>query len=198
MVAFLIVLLIISQLISFYFIILLNTKVAKFKELEVRQDKLIREMDDAISVYLMEMREENNRLIQELTKAKSKNGQQPMQPIRNEQIVGLPEVEKQKVQKETQEAEVALTPKIAVPKSIVKNAYNRQKTQPNKAGTVGNQLPKEEQDKGSQEHQLADESEISFEQKVIKLHHDGKSIEEIAKFTQKGKTEIELLLKFHV
>ncbi|MDM5332752.1 hypothetical protein QUF56_05870 [Ureibacillus composti] len=198
MVAFLIVLLIISQLISFYFIILLNTKVSKFKELEVRQDQLIREMDDAISVYLMEMREENNRLIQELTKAKSKNGQQPMQPINNEQIVGSPEVEKQKVQKETQENEIALTPKIAVPKSIVKNAYNRQKTQPANAETVGNQPHKEERDKGSLDRQSSDESEKSFEQQVIKLHHDGKSIEEIAKITQKGKTEIELLLKFHV
>jgi len=198
MVAFLIVLLIISQLISFYFIILLNTKVSKFKELEVRQDKLIREMDDAISVYLMEMREENNRLIQELTKTKSKNGQQPMQPIKNEQIVELPEVEKQKVQKETQESEIALAPKIAVPKSIVKNAYNRQKTHPAKAETVGNQTYKEERDKGSLDSQPVKESEKSFEQQVIKLHHDGKSIEEIAKITQKGKTEIELLLKFHV
>lgn len=198
MVAFLIVLLIISQLISFYFIILLNTKVAKFKELEVRQDKLIREMDDAISVYLMEMREENNRLIQELTKVKTNNEQQFMQPTRNERIVGSPEVEQPKVHMEPQENEIALTPKIAVPKSIVKNAYNRQITHPTKAETVEIQPQKEEQDKGSQEHQLADESEISFEQKVIKLHHDGKSIEEIAKITQKGKTEIELLLKFHV
>ena len=198
MVAFLIVLLIISQLISFYFIILLNTKVSKFKELEVRQDKLIREMDDVISVYLMEMREENNRLIQELTKVKSKNGQQSMQPFNNEQIVGLPEVVQQKVQKETQENEITHAPKIAVPKSIVKNAYNRQKTQPAKAETAGNQPQKEDRDKGTLDHLLVDESEKSFEQQVIKLHHDGKSIEEIAKITQKGKTEIELLLKFHV
>ena len=54
------------QLISFYFLIILNTKLAKFKDLEKKQERLMREMDDTISVYLAEMKDENDRLIKEL------------------------------------------------------------------------------------------------------------------------------------
>ncbi|ACA39179.1 hypothetical protein Bsph_1581 [Lysinibacillus sphaericus C3-41] len=39
------------QLLTFYFLIILNTKLAKFKDLEKKQERLMSEMDDTISVY---------------------------------------------------------------------------------------------------------------------------------------------------
>ncbi len=63
-----IILLIISQLFCFYMIVLLNAKVAKFKDLEIHQEQLMREMEESISLYLVEIREENDRLIKELSK----------------------------------------------------------------------------------------------------------------------------------
>ncbi len=66
MTTILIAVLFVLQLLSFYFIIILNTKLAKFKDLENKQERLMREMDDTISLYLAEMKDENNRLIQEL------------------------------------------------------------------------------------------------------------------------------------
>ena len=68
-----IVALVVLQLLSFYFIILLNMKLSKFKDLERKQEQLMREMDDAVGVYLLEMREENNRLIEELSKQPVQN-----------------------------------------------------------------------------------------------------------------------------
>ena len=70
MVSIILIVLFICQLLSFFLIMILNSKLAKFKDLEARQEKIIREMDDAIGAYLMEMKEENNRLIEELTAAK--------------------------------------------------------------------------------------------------------------------------------
>ncbi len=49
----------------------------------------------------------------------------------------------------------------------------------------------------SNSHTESEVPPLSFEQQVLKLHNEGKNIEEIAKLTNKGKTEIELLLKFH-
>lgn len=66
MATILITILFFLQLLSFYFLIILNTKLAKFKDLEKKQERLMREMDDTISVYLADMKDENDRLIQEL------------------------------------------------------------------------------------------------------------------------------------
>ena len=63
----LIIVLFILQLISFFLIVLLNAKLNKYKHLEVKQNQLMDEMDNAIGAYLMEMKEENDRLIQELS-----------------------------------------------------------------------------------------------------------------------------------
>jgi len=56
MTTILIAVLFVLQLLSIYFIIILNTKLAKFKDLEKKQERLMREMDDSISLYLAEMK----------------------------------------------------------------------------------------------------------------------------------------------
>ncbi|WP_161946597.1 hypothetical protein [Ureibacillus xyleni] len=155
-------------------------KIAKFKDLEVRQDRLIREMDDAISVYLIEMREENDRLIKELSKVN-----------KIEHISNLSAVTKNDEDKESNaknidltspsSSEVVLQTKTVLP-NLVKKAYQQQKSF---------DLPQQKND------EEINAPLKSFEEKVIDLFKAGKSVEEIAKETQKGKTEIELLLKFH-
>lgn len=191
MVALVLVILVISQLICFYFIILLNTKVSKFKDLEKRQDQLIREMDDALALYLVEMKEENERFINELTKVKQtelNNNEINASTLDMMQRVD----EKESSLKNTVEntnLHSAVEQKAFVPKMKAKNAYKKQK-----AMTVNQKEPQKEVETQIQK----DISSLpSFEQKVLKLHDEGKTIDEIAKITQKGKTEIELLIKFH-
>ena len=66
MTTIILVVLFISQLLTFYFLVILNSKISRYKEIEKRQEAIIREMDDAITAYLVEVKDENDRLIQEL------------------------------------------------------------------------------------------------------------------------------------
>jgi hypothetical protein len=61
------VFLFIIQIIGFYFLSLLYTKVTKFDDLEKKQRKLMAEMDNSIGAYLSELKDENERLIEQLT-----------------------------------------------------------------------------------------------------------------------------------
>ncbi|SOC35581.1 hypothetical protein [Ureibacillus acetophenoni] len=178
-----IILLIISQLFCFYIIALLNAKVAKFKDLEVRQEKIMREMEESISLYLVEIQEENDRLIKELSEV------QPTKKVRKTADMVETEIERttDKNEGNIDSNNLSYEQKVFVPKSIARNAYSKNKTLKtnNDTKTVDNAF------ESNSEAPI-----ISFKEHVIKLHNQGKNIEEIAKLTNKGKTEIELLLKF--
>ena len=61
------VFLFILQIISFYFLALFYTKMSQFDDLEKKQRKLMDEMDDSIAAYLSELKDENERLIEQLS-----------------------------------------------------------------------------------------------------------------------------------
>ncbi|WP_042471966.1 hypothetical protein [Bacillus ndiopicus] len=167
--------LIISQLIIYYLIILLNNKVSKFKDLEVRQDQLMQEMDNAIGVYLIEMREENDRLLRELT-VKSTTSVANQQRIVEQEVATTLEIKNEQLSETILKEPMQIEKKAFVPKNVAASVYKQHKIKEPSA-------PKQEP--------------ITLEQQIITMHKNGQSIEEIAKQTQKGKTEIELLIKFH-
>lgn len=177
-----IVLLVISQLIYFYFLILQNAKISKFKDLEARQDQLIREMEDTISAYLIEMREENDRLIKELSEIETGNNKKEPQPNVKLEQSELPP---------SNDIDIKIEQAKIIPKTMVVSAYSKQAT------TKQSNSQNEKEESNSQLQENLQEKTETFEDKVLALHKQGKSIEEIAKETNKGKTEIELLLKFH-
>jgi len=179
------------QLISFYFLIILNTKLAKFKDLEKKQERLMREMDDTISVYLAEMKDENDRLIKELQSVSQSEiaassllqTEQYMTPQEQPTLPVVHEV------KSDSSLSLEKDARIYVPKNIVANAYSRQQHTSSKMVKTASPLKVEEQKEA--------EKLLTVEQQALELAKQGKSPEEIAKQLQKGKTEIELLLKFH-
>lgn len=63
---FLVVGLIFLQLLSFYLIVLLFLRNARLQELEKRQERILDEMEDSMGAYLLEMQDENNRLLKRL------------------------------------------------------------------------------------------------------------------------------------
>ncbi len=148
-----IILLFILQIISFYFIALLNTKLSKFQQLERKQESVITEIENSFSAYIAEMKDENDRLLAELSKTdKQRSNSSQMQenlPIK------VPEF-----------------PKSFVSKQLAASTYSQTKQPPKK---------KEPE---------------TLQEKVIYYQEEGKSIEEIAKLLQIGKTEVELFLKF--
>jgi len=179
------------QLISFYFLIILNTKLAKFKDLEKKQERLMREMDDTISVYLAEMKDENDRLIKELqsvsqSEIAASSLQQAEQYMTPQEQPSLPVVHEVKSDSSLSLEKDA---RIYVPKNIVANAYSRHQHTSSKMVKTAPPLKVEEQKEA--------EKLLTVEQQALELAKQGKSPEEIAKQLQKGKTEIELLLKFH-
>ena len=83
-----------------------------------------------------------------------------------------------------------------VPIAFATNAYNKQKEQSNtEVASVPAEFSEDDTDSFIEENTSPELA--PFERKVVAMYQAGKTIEEIAKETQKGKTEIELLIKFH-
>jgi len=184
------------QLLSFYFLIILNTKLAKFKDLEKKQERLMSEMDDTISVYLAEMKDENDRLIKELqnvspSELAATSVQQTVSfETQKERASSLAEVEA----KNESPLSLDKDARIYVPKTIVANAYSRQQQTTTTVVSTPSTPSTPSPLKVEQKERV---KELTTEQQALSLAKQGKSAEEIAKQLQKGKTEIELLLKFH-
>lgn len=200
MVSIILIVLFICQLLSFFLIMILNSKLAKFKDLEVRQEQIIREMDDAIGVYLMEMKEENNRLIEELTATKQTHAMKAeikQSMIQNVDVEDLLYAQEQPSTESIGERIAQSTKqKPFVPIAFATNAYNKQKEKSNEEVEVA-QTEFSEGDADSFVEENSSPELAPFERQVVEMHQAGKTIEEIAKETQKGKKEIELLIKFH-
>lgn len=171
------------QMITIFVIVLLYSKLSKFQNIEKRQNELINEMDNAISVYLMEMKEENDRLISELKKP---NVVQKAASTRKERTAQT--IKEQPVKEQEME------PRKFVPVKQATSAYQKQKTQQQVEEKDNEALEKAETLSEDNEIQ---EQNLTFEQQVINHYRNGKSIEEIARMMGRGKTEIELLVKFH-
>ena len=142
----------ILQIITFYFLALLYTKSSKYDDLEKKQQTMIREMDDSIALYLSELKDENDRLIDKLSK-RIVNEENTVSP---EPIVTKPST-------------------VKIPVNLALKSYqaiNNYKNEPE---------PLEEPDERT---------------RTIRLYESGQSVEEIAKTLGKGRTEIELILKF--
>ncbi|MDI2589234.1 hypothetical protein OR571_19550 [Psychrobacillus sp. NEAU-3TGS] len=66
MTSIILVILFLLQLISFYFIALLNAKLTKFNNMEQKQEQILAEIEDSFSAYIAEIKDENDRLLREL------------------------------------------------------------------------------------------------------------------------------------
>jgi hypothetical protein len=161
---FLFVISFIFHLISFFFIILLSLKLAKVKEVETKQVKMMKDMEEAIAAYLLEFKEENEKFIDALTKT-----------------INRTESQNKSVEKAEKQA-VSLTylPNIEQVKDQV-DISTTQITHEKISSSKNTEMNEEMQ---------------SIMQQAFQLRRQGKTIEEIARILEKGKTEIELLLKF--
>ncbi|ATP42365.1 hypothetical protein CSE16_04585 [Solibacillus sp. R5-41] len=201
-----IIALFIIQLITIFFIILLNSRLSKFKDLEIRQNQLIREMDDSISLYLLEMKEENDRLITELQQmnvnVKVPQVTNPLSPVEIEAPHSQQSIQQTKADQKGQSAPstedmLMLETRQFIPKKKATNAYSQHKAQSTEEVL---QVELELNKQQPFEEEIVEEAirkEQTYEAQVISYYKAGMSVEDIAKTMQRGKTEIELLIKFH-
>ncbi|MBO1510386.1 hypothetical protein [Metabacillus bambusae] len=170
------ILLLISLLlhvVAFYFIVVLYTKYSTIKDLSKSQRAILDETETSMTSFLIEMKEENERLIQHF-----KQGSAHYNHDRKE------------LDEKTNESNHHIA------NSTMIHTNNIVPEEP-----LEEDLP----DYFSQLNEIEDIVEISkpeqkknlpFEIHAIKLYENGHTVEQIAKKLSKGKTEIELLLKF--
>lgn len=147
----------------FYFIALFYMRMAKFDRLESKQQKLMTEMDDAIAVYLSELKDENDRLIRMLEKR-----------VDEEEQPSSKEGMKEKAQPVSSQTEISPNQRPVIPVQVALQSY-KSATKPPAVDFL---------------------EEVDDRAKAVQLHKEGLSVEEIARQLGKGKTEIELILKF--
>ncbi|WP_146552104.1 hypothetical protein [Rummeliibacillus sp. SL167] len=182
MIAIMLVFLFIGQILSFYFIILLYTKISRLKDVEKSQARLKDEMDNAIGAYLAEMRDENDRLIKELALMNKKSLEDKTDREHSPQNSENGE--------HSASSEEIIKPTFNMPRRIVTKAY--QNSSASMSATTTSIQTAAETAKDSVDSEVT----LTFEEQIQELYRNGKSIDEIARLLQKGKTEIELLLKF--
>lgn len=169
----LIAVLFILLMICFYFIALLNMKLNRFQKNEHKQELMMEEMESSLANFLTEIEDENNKLIQIINSNNQNNHREVVQvPIEKEDEPTQEDVASVKQEHHERKEEKVV---FAAPRSYVKKAYASEP----KVATV--EVPK---------------VELTIEQQVKELYKKGQSIAEIAKQMNKGKTEVELLLKF--
>ncbi|MGS2776876.1 DUF6115 domain-containing protein [Robertmurraya sp. GLU-23] len=189
---------IVLNIIALFSIVILYLRQSKLFEVEKKQQRMIEEMEDVISTYLAEMKEENESFIERMTKIatnqsnkkeKNKKREVSKQPI-------LPPIEEDKV----------LFP-IKSSKSHAVKAYKTGAVQPLTDEDVEVLLPgfteeetlmdlKVEKEVEETLQEVNEPKEKSMLEEVLHLQEQGLTYEEIAKKLHKGQTEIELLLKF--
>ncbi|MGM7720395.1 Swarming motility protein SwrB [Metabacillus sp. Hm71] len=149
------------HIVSFYFIIVLFTKYSTIKDLANTQKKLLEETEEAMTGFLIEIKDENERLLSELK-------QQEKLTVSEERV----EVSSKKLLEHGTEMD------------------KTQKELPEYLNSV-NKI----EDIIELSH-FSQEKSLPFEMEAINLYEKGYTLEQIAKKLNRGKTEIELLLKF--
>ncbi|WP_246939862.1 hypothetical protein [Bacillus pinisoli] len=178
MYTFLFIVSFILHAISFFIIILLYYRLQQTRELERKQVNLLKDMEDVLSAYVVEMKEENELFLNKVKKEKQNpSEEQPSKPIQKS-------VENKKnTYTSINTLDTQLTNEDL---SALLPTYKKEEI---------TEEPKVTKVSKEEEESLFNLLPVGQQAKI--LHKNGLSIEEIAKKLSKGVTEIELFLKFN-
>lgn len=205
--AFFIFLLFVLNIFTIFAIIVLYLRQNRLSMLEKDQKAVIGEMEQLLSGYLMEMKEDNETLVKAIKNSVAMN---PEHGQKGQEHGSIKETKEEK-----QEKNILLEYEAGSRAAAKKQAINAYEIMPEK--NEANDLPVKVEDKlelasaatspKNQGKPAAKEfsdmlqaslNERSLNEKVDMLADQGHSIEEIAKKLGRGRTEIELLLKFRM
>jgi hypothetical protein len=210
MTAFFIIVSLALNIISLMAIVILFLRQNQLLKVEDNQKKTIREMEELLSSFVLEMKEDNEHFIMRIEEMnKGLNS-----PLQNNQEQTSPNVmTKKQLAKNTENAEReknnALSMRMGktVGRHAVKAYQQQSKQQPEKET-----FPLPVKNENIKIHDYIEENDLSTRQKqfgssnqqhqdsvidqILIMKKKGFSEEEIAKKLNKGKTEIDLLLKF--
>lgn len=195
--------------VAIFFIIILFTRQNRLIEVEKSQDKLISDVEEIITASLLEMKEENEAFIKKFHQVSSQSAK-----IKSEElgIKGLIDHRSSNViteEKGTKSAEKMNRTDVSLKKQATKAYQN-----PSYIESINSTHMSDEEilselkydpniseraARTSKEHSQTNHENIYrdlFVNQVLILKKQGYSTDDIAKKLSKGKTEIELLLKF--
>lgn len=190
---FLLVLSITLNLAAFLCIIILYLRQNKLFGVEKEQEKNLREIEDAITSFIQQLKEENEEFFDKLTEIKvsetTKNSEIKVQSQNIEKLMST-EIKKNKVYLNRYKSK----PSESIPAVEQKDTNIEHDEMENLLNLI---LPSKN---GEQEEKIEPQVKVKEEKtlldQALELQEEGKTLEEIAKKLHKGKTEIELLLKF--
>lgn len=191
MTTFLLLLSLILNAAAIFAIILLYLRQNRLVEAEKKQGRIIGEIEEVFSSYLLEIKEENEKFIENIktTNNVRKTGTEFDDQILHKSL--YPDLEPNNRPEKEQKEELPQRIGRGVSYHAAKKAYQ----QNSESSSV-----KADEAESNLEVQLIDDSselqQLSFIDRVLHMKNQGLSIEEIARDLNKGRTEIELLLKF--
>lgn len=218
MVVFLIIVSLIFNVIALLAIIVLYLRQNKLLQVEEQQKKAMAEMEVLINSYLLEMKDENKRFIQRVKEMKDEKEDRMVESFPSTDDLKIDHGHKETEKTQNNEFESSdradkdnhsfdLTAKLEKTVSLhAVKAYQQQtKRETAKSPTAQSQekgksilemkqaLSQAEKEKTKQSDVLIQDSLLT---QVMIMKKEGLSVKEMAQKLKKGKTEIELLLKF--
>lgn len=194
MTAFLLAISMLLNIVALLAIILLYMRQNKLMDTEKRQEKVLVEMEEVISSYLIQMKEENDDFISKFSKINEKSD-----PSVNEK--SIPVHMDRKKDQDTAKADEKTMRAARVSIHQATKAYKQNSRVPEEKliekESLSSLLEEAESVKPIDSSQsYKEEIPPSINDQVLILNKKGMSAEDIAKKLGKGKTEVELLLKF--
>lgn len=191
MIQLLLFLSIVLNIIALFSIVILYLRQNRFLQAEKRQEQLFKEMEDAFSAYLLEMKEENERFLKKLKEnEKTKGKADRMAKMAGRKAQPDPPKKKEALEQKEELPIIKGTPFQAA------RAYGKNKAISARPQQENNLQPALLFHQNENEWKEKHLSELPLNEQVLILQKKGMNIEEIARKLNKGKTEIELLLKF--
>jgi len=185
------------NIVALFCIVILYLRQNKLLQVEKKQEQILKDMEEVISSYLMEMTEENEKFIKKVSELQHKQ-----KPIIAPDIIKENDA-REGLSKKSQEESVHLEKsdhsnfrKGTVFQAV--QAYSNTTVKgEDKETTESVEIAQNEREQASDNKEDGTENlyNQSFYYQALLLQKQGLSIEEIAKRLDRGKTEIELLFK---
>ncbi len=203
MTAFLLAISLILNGVAIFLIMILYTRQNRLVEVEKNQEQMMKEMEEALSSYLIEMKEENEAFIkrfQQLHPVPSTEGNSANVPANPTSTIKTAPVMEDAAEANDWSDKAGKAFKKQAVKAYQNNAAKKTDPHPSTEENLKEDAGNSEAEKqsGQKETETSDEEIYRdlFVNQVKILQKRGYSVDDIAKKLNKGKTEIELLLKF--
>ncbi|WP_436375809.1 DUF6115 domain-containing protein [Cytobacillus sp. BC1816] len=193
MTAFLLAISLLLNIVAFLAIILLFLRQNKLMEAEKNQEKVLVEMEDVISSYLIQMKEENDDFINKFSQINAKN-----QSSEKEKSIRL-NTERKNAENTADSDEKSLRfarASVYQASKAYKKNLRASEEEMNEPEGLASLKETESLTQSDSSQSAKAENTLSIEDQVFMMKKQGLNVEDIAKKLGKGKTEIELMLKF--